>query len=285
MCPIRAGRHGERPVLREAEHRDCGTRPARKPAGNGRRPRSRTRSTATSLRRSNATTSAGSLPAGLQLDDGVALSRDDVGRGHDQIRLRHPAGALDADSAGHAEHTHDARRGAADADRVRQASGRAARPARPGPVIAGNGSMRASAFSTSVGRDELVQPLQQTPTPARRGEGRSAPAAAARRPRAPTRPRRPAKAPRISPPVASNVLTPRLAHPRPERRPGQCPERLEQDRADRGAGQRRQRRVRRVSSVLEKLRRKPRSQPAPEDDPGQGERARDEPLLPADEAP
>ena len=152
-----------------------------------------------------------------------------------------------------------------------------------GPVIAGKGSMRASAFSTSVGGMNLFSLCSRAEPWAPRRRSVCPGSNSATAPSTHTT-ATPGESPEDQPAGCVEGAQLPLAHPRAERRPRQGPERLEQDRADSGAGQSRQRRVRRVSSVLKELRRKPRSQPAPQDDPGQGQGARNEPLLPADEA-
>jgi hypothetical protein len=58
----------------------------------------------------------------------------------------------------------------------------------------------------------------------------------------------------------------RLADARPHRRSGERPERLEQDRADCGAGQRGERRIRRARPALQQRGRQPRPEPRPEHD-------------------
>ena len=281
MCPIRAGVTVNGPF--SGKPSTATAVPAFAEAmGKGRRPRfahAQHRDVVATVERDHV---GGESPAGLQLDHGVALSRDDVGRGHDQIRLRHPAGAFDADSAGHPEHTHDAGRGAADADRARQA--RVGRRDRRGRARDRREGVDARQRIQHLRRrDELVQPLQQS-----RALGAATKIGLPREQQrdGPEHPHdgHARESPEDQPAGCVEGAQLPLAHPRPERRPRQGPERLEQDRADSGAGQSRQRRVRRVSSVLKELRRKPRSQPAPQDDSGQGQGARDEPLLPADEA-
>src|ERR1041384_4906349 len=61
---------------------------------------------------------------------------------------------------------------------------------------------------------------------------------------------------------------------------GEC---LEQERTEGGAGESREGRVRRVRSTGEKLRRKPGADERSGDDAGNGQRARDEPLLQSEE--
>ena len=100
--------------------------------------------------------------AGLQLDDGVVLTRDDVGRSHDEIGPRGPAGALHSDvrkpSRARARRwvTRDARRPRARRPRVRRRDRR-----RPGPRWSGRDRSAPSTFSTSVGGMNFVQPLQE----------------------------------------------------------------------------------------------------------------------------
>ena len=66
-------------------------------------------------------------------------------------------------------------------------------------------------------------------------------------------------------------------------RAGQRAERLEQDRPHGRAHQSRERCVGRVLAALKELGCQPRAEPGAEDDPGQREGGRDEPLLPTDE--
>ena len=157
-----------------------------------------------------------------QLDDGIALPGDDVGGGHDQIRLRDPAGAFDADPAGQAEHAHDARRSAADADGVREARVRR----RDLRCRDGDGRERVDACQRIQhvgGRDQLIEPLQQR-RPLSAAPKVGLPGEQERdRPEHP-HDRYPCESPEDQPTGCVERADPLPAHPRAERRPDQCPD-------------------------------------------------------------
>ena len=84
-------------------------------------------------------------------DLGVLLARDDVRRRDDEPVGRDPAAALDAEPAGGAEHAHDARRRRAHARACASTRGSGGSVGTGGPAKLGNGSIRASAFSSERG--------------------------------------------------------------------------------------------------------------------------------------
>ena len=92
-------RHGERPVLRKAEH---GDRSACLPPGQ----RKRTQSEVADAEDGNVVAAIegdyvrGQATAGLQLHDRVVLSRHDVRSGHDEVGPGDPARSLHTDAAG-----------------------------------------------------------------------------------------------------------------------------------------------------------------------------------------
>ena len=95
------------------------------------------------------------------LDRRVALAGDDVRVGHDLSGADDPARALDAETARRADDAHDApRRATRRPARARRRRGGGATGGR-GPAIAGSGSIRASALSTTPdGGMQLVEAPQ-----------------------------------------------------------------------------------------------------------------------------
>ena len=157
-----SGSDGRRAVLREAEDRDRGRSGLRSSVSGARAARDRrTRRTATSLRGSNATTSAGRrraatgarrrCPAGPQRREPQSR-RDRAARPSRSPRLRRPQAVPSTRTT-----LGDARR--TPAARASRGSGGATGAA--GPAMVGNGSTRASTSRTSVGETHLVQPLQK----------------------------------------------------------------------------------------------------------------------------
>ena len=226
------------------------------------------------------------LVAAVEPHGRVVLPRDDVSVRHDHARAAHPARALHGQSAGRAEHAHDARRGAA------RTSGRAEmravrrRDVRLGPARScGNGSTRDSAFRIGPDGGSASFSLRGSPsagcpcgTRARPGVwSATAPAIQTRpRPSAPTSTAPPMPSSdrraenairrRIPTPTASNTIAASAAdHQR--------------------AHEAEERRVWRARPLVEQQRREPAAHEGAAGESRQRERADDEALGIAPEAP
>ena len=203
------------PFSRVAEDRDGG---ARLRVGERQRRRADARRRAGRRRRCAMSKRDDVGPAGSAACPGCwtivsLLAGDDVRRGHDEVRARDPAAALDADPAGGAEDLDDAVRGGADRRVAERRPCSAAPTAAVGPAIDGNGSMRASRFSSVRGGSGVVEPARRSPSAAPPAAAASGPARAARPRRRPRRSRAPIA--RAEQEAADRVEQPQRRQPQP----------------------------------------------------------------------
>ena len=174
-------------------------------SGSGRRPRSRTRSTATSFRRSKATTSAGRRPPDCNSTTVSFWPATTWAAVTTRFaRATQPVPSTPTPQAVPSTRTTlgVARRTPGSCTSLGSGGGTDA----PGPAIVGNGSMRASALSRSVGGMTLFRRCSKAEPCAPRRRSVWPGKSSATAPRTQTSVS-PASAPRTSPPVESNVLS------------------------------------------------------------------------------
>ena len=145
-----------------------------------------------------------------------------------------------------------------------------------GPVIDGNGSIRASRCRSVRGGTTELRRLTKlddcTSWRSRVCPGTSSATEAATQTNA-----SPVAAPSTSPPSESSMPQRRQPQPAADERAGEAREALEQERAHDRAGEPGERRPRRAGAAVEQVRRDPRARVGPEREPGEREGAEHEP--------